>query len=476
MVLDRFDKQTKDTFDALLGISVLSSEIRRIGADAEITVEDYAAFRRTLTLKNAGFNLPNVHDILDFSKAGLTSEEGVYKLTGTALDYETDESSSFTITFTDAASAITVTRNEHSITVDPWSILESFVIEFIRKYKISEELLNEKEKALLSLVTELASFTFWASLMGELCPADYPQLSALAEKYDKPKLSVLLNKLCRKECTEKQKSKLAEQITSLFFLAEYEPLWRDIFERFTDSQSEYPRRCELSQASSELDSLRAQITEILYENGYSGSYPSFVKHGSIMPVRLGNSYSTTYFVGLEKNVTFHIHCFEESFNGHLMIRFVTGTRLLHKSSAEGDIYSCAFNAKGKRFFGRVTFEKDYLNDDGSTASDDLEGIVRIAVKKAELKRLTKSEYETAVGFKRPTLQLFIFVFLFMGTFFGLFMTLGFALLAVLACLIVGQPGAVEEMLTSFPWWQIFLFTSVSFGGIMGALTVLSHTK
>lgn len=179
---------------------------------------------------------------------------------------------------------------------------------------------------------------------------------------------------------------------------------------------------------------------------------------------------------LREMLCYHIHCTEEYFDEHLTVQFVCGTELLRKNETAGDIYSCLFNAKGRRLFQTVSYESEHINLDGENETDDLEQKVQIAVKKAELTKLTKEERKAMGDFGISYWKLYLSVFVVMGGLFSVFMTIGFMLIAVAACLIFAQPQTIPSMFTEVPWWKLFLLTWVLFGGAMGIVTVLAKRK
>ncbi len=258
-------------------------------------------------------------------------------------------------------------------------------------------------------------------------------------------------------------------------MQKYEPLWRELYNLLVKTQKEYSSKASVA-FSELLDETRNNIQKLLESHGYSGTYPDFVKSGAIRGIRLADSYGMSYFTGTEKNVVYHIHCTEECFNKHLMIEFICGTKLLRKNDTAGDAYSCLFNAKGRSFFQTISYESDYINNDGELETNNLEQRVQIAVKKAELQKLTKEERKAIVGCDIPYLILFFLVFFVMGGLFGIFMTLGMALLAVLTCLIVRQPQAIPSIFMDIPWWALFLLAWALFGGAMGVITILAKRK
>ena len=191
-------------------------------------------------------------------------------------------------------------------------------------------------------------------------------------------------------------------------------------------------------------------------------------------IHLADSYNMSYFVGCEKRAAHHIHCTELWFNDHIAIEFLCGTQRLKKGEEPTDIWTCLFNANGRRFFNSVIYESEYTDESGEVLSDDLGGRIAIAVKKAELKPLTKSERKE-VG-KIPGWIIFLLVFILMGGLFGLFMTVGFMALTPLLLWLFGEGDSIGELFMMAPWLDMFFMSWLLFGGVMGVITVLAKRK
>ncbi len=101
---------------------------------------------------------------------------------------------------------------------------------------------------------------------------------------------------------------------------------------------------------------------------------------------------------MHKNTAYRIHC-QESYCGGLRLVLLSGTELLRRGEEMGDIYSCMFNANGRRLLRKTEWSTSM--DDAASLSK-LERQLRIAVKRAELKKLDKDEQEkSASGQLKP---------------------------------------------------------------------------
>ena len=103
-------------------------------------------------------------------------------------------------------------------------------------------------------------------------------------------------------------------------------------------------------------------------------------------------------------------------------------------------------------------------------------MVKIAVKKAELRKLTKEEWKQYDVFSPSAFGLFLLAFIVMGGMFAILMTLAMVVLSVLVTVLFGQAGAIPEMMKEMPWQFLFGIAWIGFGGAMGIITVLTRRK
>ena len=119
----------------------------------------------------------------------------------------------------------------------------------------------------------------------------------------------------------------------------------------------------------------------------------------------------------------------------------------------GDIYSCMFNANGRRLLRKTEWSSSM--DDAASLSK-LERQLRIAVKRAELKNLDKDEQEKSVSgpLKPPKKALRTLFWLS-----GLWAVMSFALFMPLAslgfALMTGDIRNFTEILTDPIWLPFF---------------------
>lgn len=415
-------------------------------------------------------NCQDIHetpfDYVDFSGGTLAKNNDEYIIVGEAVNDEEDTYEPFIARFTSARVEYKVFNQcEKTLYISPWVFLIDTASNIISKSEAAVDLFNQKEKALLPLLAELCGLTNYHAVNYEV-KKEFPQLKLYSEKLGYRELLPLIENVEKERQSGKEKNSAAKLIARLN-KSEYEPLWKELYTLICESQAEYPE--EASNESEKLIAARHEIQRVMEEMGYEGTYPDFFKKGEIRGIHLAETYFLSYFVCNEKNVAFHVHCSEHSFVDDVLIQFRSGTKLLKKGEETGDIFSCAFDAKGRRYFS-VT---DCFIEEDEPQIVSQKAV--IATKKAELKKLTKSERKLNSG-NASLLGIFMFVFIIMGGLFGIFMTLGFMAIELIAALATGALSEFPSLFMETPWWIICLGCWVLFGATMGVITILASRK
>lgn len=465
-------RDVKSAVLALLENDVYFGDIRKSGTDALINADCSGSYDRTLTLINASGRPEGKTDWLSFENGSLIKQDDEYILNG-----EVEDEKPFAIRFTDARVDISLFRaDEQMFGGTPWMYLLTVAGDILDKYALSAEYLNDSEKELLLLIAEISKLCSWTHIPDEFQSADFSRLRSYMVKFGYGELLPLIENLEKEFYSDNKKHRIIKKLISKLNTQEFEPLWRNLRDIIAESQSSYPSKAAVRCPAELLNETRSNIQKLMESHGYSGKYPDFVKKGAVRGIRLADSYDMSYLIGFEKRAMHYIHCIEEYFDEQLTVWFICGTELLRKSETAGDVYSCLFNAKGRRLFRIISYQSGYMNPGGEYPADDLERMVKIAVKIAELTKLTKEERQATVGSDFPSWKLFFFVFVLMGGLFGILLTIGFMLMTVVACLVLGQPQAIPSMFTDIPWGVGLLTAWVLFGGIMGIVTVLAKRR
>lgn len=469
-----FSEETRQAFLSLLDGVYWFVTVSRAGENVKIEADCQPGYSRFLILHGASALQEEICRV-SFESGSLIRENGEYQLTGEVLNLEDDTSAPFTIRFREVTAEVRLYRTEASqFFMSPWFHLAIVAGGILEKGSLAGNFWNDREKELLPLLAEVGQFGA-LGIPKEYTTERFPRVRELLEENGYRELIPLLEKVESAAPNSRKRENRIRKLVCRLNSQKYEPLFRELYGRIARSQEEYPVRAEACCSPELLRETRGKIQTGMESLGYTGSYPDFVKCGAIRGIHPVESYEKLYFVGMEKRAVFHIHCREFVVGEGLGIEFLCGTELLRKGESAGDICSCLFNAGGRRYFKTVFY--DVCPESGTEETkDSLEQYVQIAVKRAELKKLTKDEQTKVNGFPYPTWVLFVLFFLICGSAFSVFMTLGFMLLGVLACLLTGQPQDILPMFTEMPWISLFLLTWALFGGAMGILTIIAMKK
>ncbi len=452
--------------------------IKRVGNDIQIFTEDTSAYRRLLTLKNAdGEPQGQEGCICRNLEMKLKKEENRFCFSGELEDPIEETVTNFALTFesTEVETEVFNACGNLTFWEDPWDFLCRILWPISLKAELPGDYCNGKEKELLPLIREILAIENWYELPEQAC-FSFVELKKLTTRYDYVKAESLLTKLETIKPRENDFHKYLGKLRTALCQKQHAPMWREIYSKILESQSEYENKVEALCDKDLLANTRNGIQAILESKGYTGTYPDFVKKGALRGIHLEQSYQTTYFVGMEKRVRYHIHCLE-SFdeNDDLSIQFISGTALLKKDEKETDIFDCLFNANGRRFFHTLEHAIP-LHDRGDTESASLETAVTIAVKKAECVRLNKAERQAFYGEMLPSWGGFCLVFLIGGGLFGIVMTLFMLLLSILITAAFGLFSEIPKMLRTMPWGMLLAISWIGFGGAMGIAEALARRK
>ncbi len=371
--------------------------------------------------------------------------------------YETDEEGDVCFRFS-CPEAIAEAYNQYEMIGYPWESLSEVATAIVNKSELSEKLCNSAEKELLPLMRELASVDGISD--GK---RDFTLLKQLAGAYGFDKVTSVLEQA---EKHDEYSYKESQKRLALLNRAEYEPLWREIYEKIANSQKDYPRLAVPDAQKEALERARREIEVRLIADGYKGSYPDFYKDGSMLGVHLAESYEMQYFVGLKRRVRYFIRCTESTCDDGFYITFTSGTDLT-KGGKCRDIYSCMFADDGKRLYRTTTY---------SPEADELAVSVSVAVKRAECKRLNRREKKQELGSPLFGVIWFILCLFITGGAFSILFHLLFIPLMWGLMWLFGEGESLGEFLRAVPWLHSVLFAWLGFGGLFGLTVVLAKRK
>lgn len=445
------------------------------GTDIELVVADGLAYRQTLILKNATVEAEGqLENSVYLHTVELKKEE-----TGYSLFCRFEDGEPMVFKFETAETRVEVFNCTAGSWLydNPWFGLQSMVSRLLTKAELPGGYCSEKEKELLPLIREIGMLEYWFEGADDREIA-FPNLKAISARHRYRQVMELLEKMEALELGRDKYNGLADRLIRTLSEQKYEPMWREIFEKIRASQQDYPNMAERFCSSDILQNTRSKIQQLMESHGYAGTYPDFVKTGPMKGIHLEESYGLTYFIGMEKRVQYRIHCSEtfDEDDGLLGVQFLCGTAILKKGETVEDIYACMFNAKGRRLIHTVFYDVPLVeSEELNSEPDDLELRVRIAVKRAELKKLTKEERK---GYWNPGsgCGTFLGLFVVAGGMFSILFTPMMMLYGMLMLALFGEFSEIPALFTDFPWLQMFAFAWIGFGGAMGLVTVLARRK
>lgn len=417
--------------------------IRREGQDYVVESPAHWSFwYRARLMEPSG--MPVEKEIGFFDPYELKEDVDAYILTGHISDLDYENVEDVQLRFSDAETTFGNLRLEP---IDrygrPWQCLADCGRELLHKAQMAGELLNDRERAILPMLRELGMVTGYGS------DEEISGFDLLRARFT-PELHPYLDQMERSIKNWKKYRKYADQLLNRLNRVEYLPLWKKIRDEIADTQTDYP-------VSSHVDpEVVRRIEEGFHSRGYSGSYPEFVKTGTIEQSREMRSHDTCKWVRKGTPGVFHIRVVELNMG---QLQFLCGTELLTDGEQSLGFDSCGFDAKGGCFLRDVTW----------TEGDDLDRRLLLAAKKAELRKLTRQEKD----FGELVWPLFLIAVLGFGGFAAICMTVGMALVAGLVSLLFGGADAMWNVLTVLPYGKVFWFTLATVGGTLGALVLLN---
>ena len=433
-----------------------------VGDKFEAIVEDGTAYRINLVVENLEASKEHISEEHGYIEAKSLERDGDrYCLKCTFEDYETDTLEEIEYRFsapTDRFECL----NCCDFHGEPWSCLADIAAAIVDKSELSLSFCNAEELELLPLLREISFLNFMRE--GDI---KFTLLKELALNYGFKEIAKALsniegyNNSCKFDMTGMEKK--LEFINK----AKYEPMWRVLYQKIAASQKDYPNNSIRFMNNKNLNRVKKEIEEQLLSKGYSGTYPDFYKIGSMKGLHLARAYGMSYFAGLKRKVKCFIHCIENGFSSETVsLILVSGTDLTKGGKCE-DIYSCMFNDNGKRLNDTTWFIED---------GHELDMCTDIAIKRAELKPLSKEERKKEYGNSATAISEFISILLFGGGIFTLLMALVFFPIMSGVALLIGGSEAFGEFLAYMPWKLLIAISWLGFGGLFGLAEIFSKWK
>lgn len=314
----------------------------------------------------------------------------------------------------------------------PWQYIKA-IADNINAH-LESGLATDKEKRISALVRHIAGIRL---VEGVTIP---PQLYELIKKYNlhnvlKAPFDLLTPALCKKK---------------------YEPFWREIFNMLVESQEGIPSYLEDSVSKEAFENHKNLITERMNSLGYNGTYPDYYKKDRVMKPTMFRSYNMSYVVSCEKYAEHHIHCWSVWQDGVINTNIMAGVIFNKSDDAVTDIYSTMFDNNGKSAFSIIsTLYCESMS--AETYVENTKRITEAAVRKAELKKQEKTDYDFNNVLTRDK-KLNIFALLIVFVLFSL----GLSLIAPLL-LIIMDGKSISEIFTFMKENPVFSYIGMGGG-------------
>ncbi len=447
----------KKAFEILLKHNDLAFDFSQNENDIIITLIYTSAFCEKLVLKNATIDKLTFEDLFSSSFTQVLRNENFYELKGQAFVLNQDKTVDFSLFFESAETNIDIfSALKADMDNSPWNYLQNIADEIITKhYFLGENNLNSTEKQILPLVAGISSLRFSANFPEELKKYNSSQIIPFAEKLGFNNLDKTICKITVKEI--KNSIDYSFELFMTLNNVKYEPLYREIYSLFELSQKEYENQ-------NKTEYLKKKIEDYMASLGYCGTYPEFLKMGEIKGPITVQSNLENYTLFNEKNVAFHLRFNESFFADEIILNILSSTEVLKKGNSPHDAIYAMFENKGRNFSIDSNFAFEDINDKTLYKSID------IAVKRAELKKLSQDEKELTVPAQSP-FSLFLTNFVLMGGFFGISMAAIFA---------------VINLILDFVWLddtfdlKFYIIIAavgwILFGGVMWLISLFSNKR
>lgn len=423
----------------------------------------YGAFLRRLVLKNVqGLPEPQRLDEMLIEGPLRRGENGEIILPYRIESADSDETIACEMHFLGAAVEHIVYRGDLANGFgSPWERLCNLAGAVVEKYNLIPDTLNDKERALLPLLAELAVFSTVSQIPEELRHG-FSQWITLAEERGSTK-AVRMLKAFHAEWKHPDWRKRSALMKELDHIRNKE-LWCSIADMLTESQAAYPAIHEAFPAPAEMDTYRTKITEILYAHDYTGTYPDFEKRGPacrtcVMSKTLSgwqNPGTCDRLIFRGQPGIYRIRCGEDFSGGMPWVRFHCLTTFPKKEQPEQDALTYIFENDGRSMM-RQTY---WTPDDEGDAMTSLENAVLEAMLTAEKRSPTGAQRkQLGMPSRMENIRLILLLSLVLGVLFGILFTPAMALLTAFVDVIAGT-GTFLSLLADFPWIETLVFSIV----------------
>lgn len=430
-----------------------------------------SSYNLNLILKNSEFDCKDcLCDYLIFENGIITKEGNLYLLTGTTYCYNSmsDKSNEVKLTITFESLEIKckllkahLYMNEYHTA---WFSLIQYAAGIYEKINQPYCKANEKEYAIAPLLEDMNTLY---SLSDTNDNIHLDTLRCYLPKNQK--VDLLFNKL-----QNKPDEKTLNNLFLTMSCEEFEPSWRRLVKLLDESQADYDKN-ENPEMNSKIVDMHNKIDLTMQNNNYDGTYPSYKKICKINGIYLNKASNNLNFV-FNKEATILVECMDNLYDSYGEISFQISA-VVGKPSDNIDKYSCFFKDKSKGYFIQDGIEYDIdENNEIHFLDNNVEQLLEIICKKAELKKMTLKEKQRANRHKltRKEIDGILTLSFSIGLLAGTLLTLGFILIEFLTTLFLGRISSFSQLFLETPWWKIFLTAFLGFGGVMSLICIIKE--
>ena len=212
-----------------------------------VDIDCNISYIRTLVFEKATGLPDSTYDLISFSPEQLQVKNDMYCIPGTVINFDDDAEMPFEIYFTNTKVSVNCfNAAEHYLSYSPWKRLQLISQEIIYKCFLPGNYLNDSEKKLLPLLTEICKLYYFSYIPDEFSDTGLSYLKSLINKHGYTKLLPYVNRLEKKLPDSKQKNSYAEKLEKQLNKEAYAPLFNEIYNMIVESQSEYPSNTKIS--------------------------------------------------------------------------------------------------------------------------------------------------------------------------------------------------------------------------------------
>lgn len=144
---------------------------------------------------------------------------------------------------------------------NPWYIICEAAMSIKNKSEILKESLNKSEQDLMQLINEAAALYPYSEKTKE--DLSFQLLKKTANKFGFHNLTKHFEMIEHLDATDKKIHKHFQKLINTMCQSEYEPLWREIYDKLRETQKEYPHRADILNTDNSIIETRQEIQKLM---------------------------------------------------------------------------------------------------------------------------------------------------------------------------------------------------------------------